>query len=148
PEVCRKMGISDAAFYNWRKKFGSLEPSEVRRLKQIEEEILHYGSCQSAGVDSARRTRDCVVDQVATSSGHWTPCANRRSWKLDWAGRSFLVPRDARAGLADAARVWLRAGRRIDRARVGSGSDRAVLDPRPSGAAHTVRHQRFQQQAI
>lgn len=36
-EVCRKMGISDATFYNW-KKFGGLGPSEVRRLKQLEEE--------------------------------------------------------------------------------------------------------------
>ncbi len=32
------MGISDATFYNWRKKFGGLGPSEVRRLKQLEEE--------------------------------------------------------------------------------------------------------------
>ena len=37
-EVCRKMGISDATFYNWRKTFGGLGPSEVRRLKQLEEE--------------------------------------------------------------------------------------------------------------
>ncbi len=37
-EVCRKMGISDATFYDWRKKFGGLGPSEVRRLKQLEEE--------------------------------------------------------------------------------------------------------------
>lgn len=37
-EVCRKMGISDATFYNWRKKFGGLGPTEVRRLKQLEEE--------------------------------------------------------------------------------------------------------------
>lgn len=37
-EVCRKLGISDATFYNWRKKFGGLAPSEVRRLKQLEEE--------------------------------------------------------------------------------------------------------------
>ena len=36
-EVCRKMGISDATFYNWRKKFGELGPSELRRLKQLEE---------------------------------------------------------------------------------------------------------------
>jgi len=33
PEVCRKMGISDATFYAWRKKFGGLGPSELRRLK-------------------------------------------------------------------------------------------------------------------
>ena len=37
-EVCRKLGISDATFYNWRKKFGGLGPSAVRRLKQLEEE--------------------------------------------------------------------------------------------------------------
>ena len=34
----RKMGISDAMFYNWRTKYGGLSPSELRRLKQLEEE--------------------------------------------------------------------------------------------------------------
>ncbi|WP_153634953.1 IS3 family transposase [Marinobacter salsuginis] len=38
PEVCRKMGISDATFYTWRKKYGGLGPSELKRLKQLEEE--------------------------------------------------------------------------------------------------------------
>lgn len=37
-EVCRKAGISEATFYNWRKKYGGLMPSEMRRLKQFEEE--------------------------------------------------------------------------------------------------------------
>jgi putative transposase len=37
-EVCRKLGISDATFYAWRKKYGGLGPSEVRRMKQLEEE--------------------------------------------------------------------------------------------------------------
>ena len=37
-EVCRKMGISEATFYNWKKKYGGLGISEVRRLKQLEEE--------------------------------------------------------------------------------------------------------------
>jgi putative transposase len=37
-EVCRKMGISEATFYNWRKKFGGLGVSELRRLRQLEEE--------------------------------------------------------------------------------------------------------------
>jgi putative transposase len=37
-EICRKMGISDATFYNWRKKYSGLGPSELRRLKQLEEE--------------------------------------------------------------------------------------------------------------
>ena len=37
-EVCRKAGISEATFYNWRKKFAGLMPSEMKRLKQLEEE--------------------------------------------------------------------------------------------------------------
>lgn len=37
-EVCRKMCISQATFYLWRKKFGGLGVSELRRLRQLEEE--------------------------------------------------------------------------------------------------------------
>ena len=36
--LCRKMGICDVAFYNWRKKYGGLGPSELRRLKQLKDE--------------------------------------------------------------------------------------------------------------
>ncbi|MEY4641261.1 MAG: hypothetical protein RLZZ227_1255 [Pseudomonadota bacterium] len=37
-DVCRGLGISEATFYNWRKKYGDLGASEVRRLRQLEEE--------------------------------------------------------------------------------------------------------------
>ena len=37
-EVCRKAGISEATYHNWRKKYGGLMPSEMKRLKQLEEE--------------------------------------------------------------------------------------------------------------
>lgn len=37
-EVCRKMGISEATFYVWSKKYGGIGPSELRRLRQLEEE--------------------------------------------------------------------------------------------------------------
>ena len=37
-EVCRKAGISEATYYNWRKTYGGLMPSEMKRLKQLEEE--------------------------------------------------------------------------------------------------------------
>jgi putative transposase len=37
-EICRKMGISEATFYNWKKKFGGLGTTELRRLRQLEEE--------------------------------------------------------------------------------------------------------------
>lgn len=39
-EICRKMGISEATFYNWKKKFGGLGVPELRRLRQLEEEKL------------------------------------------------------------------------------------------------------------
>jgi putative transposase len=37
-EVTRKMGISEQTFYRSKKKFGGLMPSEVRKLRQLEEE--------------------------------------------------------------------------------------------------------------
>ncbi len=37
-EVCCKMGICEATFYNWKQKYGGLGVSELRRLKQLEEE--------------------------------------------------------------------------------------------------------------
>lgn len=37
-EVCRKLGISEATFYNWKKKYDGLGAAELRRLRQLEEE--------------------------------------------------------------------------------------------------------------
>lgn len=37
-EVCRKMGISEATFYNWKKKYGGLGTVELRRLRELEAE--------------------------------------------------------------------------------------------------------------
>ena len=37
-EVCRKAGMSDATFYNWRKTYAGLMPCETKRLRQLEEE--------------------------------------------------------------------------------------------------------------
>ena len=37
-EVCRKAGISEATYYHWRKKYAGLMPSEMKRLRQLEEE--------------------------------------------------------------------------------------------------------------
>jgi len=49
-ELCRRHGISDATFYTWRSKYGGLEVSEMRRLRQLEEEN--------------RRLKSIVADQV------------------------------------------------------------------------------------
>lgn len=37
-EICRKMGISEATYYVWKKKYGGLGVGELRRLRQLEDE--------------------------------------------------------------------------------------------------------------
>ncbi len=37
-EICRRVGVSTETFYRWRKKFGGLQVSDARRLRQLEEE--------------------------------------------------------------------------------------------------------------
>jgi len=37
-EVCRKAGISQATYFNWKKKYAGMMPSEMRRLRELEQE--------------------------------------------------------------------------------------------------------------
>jgi putative transposase len=37
-DLCRQLGVSDATFYAWKKKYAHLAVSELRRLRQLEEE--------------------------------------------------------------------------------------------------------------
>ena len=37
-EVCRQLGISQATFFNWKKKYGSMGITELKKLRQLEEE--------------------------------------------------------------------------------------------------------------
>ena len=37
-ELCRRHGISEATYYRWKAKYGGMQVSEARRLKQLEEE--------------------------------------------------------------------------------------------------------------
>ena len=37
-EVCRRHGVSPATFYKWKSRYGGLEPSELRRVKDLEQE--------------------------------------------------------------------------------------------------------------
>ena len=49
-ELCRKYGISDATFYNWKAKFGGMTVSDARKLKSLEQEN--------------RRLKQIVADQA------------------------------------------------------------------------------------
>lgn len=37
-EACREYGISDATYYNWKSKYGGMEASDIKRLKELEDE--------------------------------------------------------------------------------------------------------------
>ena len=37
-DICREYGISDATYYNWKAKYGGMEASDVKRLKELETE--------------------------------------------------------------------------------------------------------------
>jgi putative transposase len=37
-KICREYGISRATFYNWKKRYGGMEASQLKRLKELEDE--------------------------------------------------------------------------------------------------------------
>jgi putative transposase len=41
-DVCREYGISDATYYNWKAKYGGMEASDVKRLKELENSNLTW----------------------------------------------------------------------------------------------------------
>ncbi len=41
-DLCRKHGISDATYYNWKSKYGGMSASELKRLKETEAELSQY----------------------------------------------------------------------------------------------------------
>jgi putative transposase len=38
-EICRRHGISDVTFYNWKSKYGGMQASDLKRLKEMEAEL-------------------------------------------------------------------------------------------------------------
>jgi Transposase len=65
--VCRQIGISDPTFYTWKKKYAEMSVSELRKLKQLEDENARLrrivadptleGGCVGQALDQAARQR-------------------------------------------------------------------------------------------
>ncbi len=72
-KVCRKTGISEATFYAWRKKYAGLMPSEMRRLRQLEEENAKL----------KRLVADLSLDKAMSQD-----VVSRKLWGLTGAGNS------------------------------------------------------------
>ena len=41
-DLCRKYGMSDATYYNWKAKYGGMEVSDLKRMKDLEAELSQY----------------------------------------------------------------------------------------------------------
>ena len=41
-DICRRHGISDATYYNWNSKYGGMQASDLKRLKETEAELSQY----------------------------------------------------------------------------------------------------------
>ena len=41
-EICRKYGISDATYYNWKSKYGGMAPSQLKQMKELEAQLAQY----------------------------------------------------------------------------------------------------------
>ena len=41
-ELCKEYGVSAATFYNWKSKFGGMDTSQLKKLKEMEAELTRY----------------------------------------------------------------------------------------------------------
>ena len=74
-ELCRRHGISDAAFYTWRKKYGGLEVSEMRRLRQLEDENRRLKAIVADQALDLRAGRRAVAEIAAAPAQAAKPSA-------------------------------------------------------------------------
>lgn len=63
-ELCRKHGISDATFYNWKVKYGGMEVSEAKRLKALDEENAKLKKLLAEQMLDAAALRELLAKNV------------------------------------------------------------------------------------
>ena len=120
-EVCRKAGTSIQTYGRWRKKHGGLMPSEMRRLKQLEEENVRLGRL----VAGLALDREMLQDVVRRKP--WGPRAAGRWWTISGVpgGRVRGGPALCRGRPARAAITAPGAARRPSFAGGSEGSPRS-----------------------
>jgi putative transposase len=63
-DLCRKHGISDASFYNWCAKYGGMDVSMMKRMKELEEENRHLKKMYAE-----ERLKAAIVQEALEKSG-------------------------------------------------------------------------------
>lgn len=63
-EICRKHGISDATYYNWKSKYGGMSASDLKRLKETERELSQLKRMYADMALENRALRDLVEKKL------------------------------------------------------------------------------------
>ena len=74
-DLCRKHGISEASFYNWKAKYGGLEVSEAKRLKGVESENARLRKLLADAMLDNAALKDLLAKNVWSApsvQGSWT----------------------------------------------------------------------------
>jgi putative transposase len=63
-EICRKHGISDATYYNWKSKYGGMSASDLKRLKEMERELSQLKRMYADMAMENRALRDLIEKKL------------------------------------------------------------------------------------
>ena len=63
-DICREIGISDATFYNWKSKYGGMEASDVKRMKELEAENAQLKSMYAESSMENRALKNLIEKKL------------------------------------------------------------------------------------
>lgn len=63
-DICREIGISDATFYNWKAKYGGMEASDVKRMKELEAENVQLKSMYAEASMENRALKNLIEKKL------------------------------------------------------------------------------------
>lgn len=127
-EICRKAGISQATYFNWKKKYAGLLPDEMRRLKQLEDEndrlkwiVADLTLDREMLQDVIRRNLRGLLGSDSWAMGCWSLGVFRSEGP---AGHSASMHRPTTKNLVEPIRLALSVGSRRLRRRVSATDTR------------------------
>jgi putative transposase len=63
-DLCRKYGISDATYYNWKSKYGGMEASDLKKMKELERELSQLKRMYADMALENRALRDLIEKKL------------------------------------------------------------------------------------
>ncbi len=63
-DICRKHGISDATYYNWRSKYGGMDASDLKKMKELERELSQLKRMYADMALENRSLRDLIEKKL------------------------------------------------------------------------------------